>query len=68
MGQECESVVAKRERKVRHPVPNWIREWGREFEKDGVSLEEALGEARQVSRSFKTALSDEIIAEREARR
>ena len=68
MGQESETLVAKRARCVRHPVPNWIREWAMEFEKDGISLEEAIAEARRISRGFKTALSDEIIAEREARR
>lgn len=49
-------------------VPNWIREWAKEFEKDGVTLEEAIEEARRISRKFKTPLSEDVISEREERR
>jgi len=52
----------------RRAVPEWIRKWAEEFEKDGVTLEEAIEEARRISRKFKTPLSEEVIAEREERR
>ncbi len=51
-----------------HAIPDWIRKWAEELEKDGVTLEEALEEARRIGRKFKVSLSEEIIAEREERR
>jgi len=53
---------------LRRIVPDWIRKWAKEFERDGVALEAAIEEARRISRKFKTPLSEEIIAEREERR
>lgn len=49
-------------------VPDWIRTWAQEFDKDGLRLKEALEEARRISRKFKTPLSEEVIREREGRR
>lgn len=55
------------ERRAKRPIPGWIRKWAEDFEKEGISLEHALVEARQISRKFKTPLSEEVIAEREGR-
>ena len=52
----------------RRAVPDWIRKWAEEFGEDGLTLEEAIEEARRISRKFKTPLSEEVIAEREERR
>ena len=60
--------ILKTERRAEREIPNWIRKWGEEFEADGMSLEEALEEARRVSRKLRTPLSEEVIAEREGRR
>ena len=49
-------------------IPDWIRGVAKEFDDDGFTLEETIEEARRISRKFKTALSNEVIAEREGRR
>jgi len=52
----------------KRPVPGWIRRWADEVEHRGVTLDQALERARQISRKFVRPLSEEIIAERDERR
>ena len=52
----------------KRPVPGWIRRWAEEVRKNGVTLDQALARARQISRKFARPLSEEIIAERDERR
>jgi hypothetical protein len=68
IAEDLEALMEQLRFPPKRSVPDWIRKWAEEFEKDGVTLEEAVEEARRISRKFKTPLSEEIIAEREERR
>ena len=60
--------ITQAQTKTQRAIPDWILGWAMEFKKDGLTVEEAIQEARRISRKFKTPLSAEIIADREERR
>jgi hypothetical protein len=49
-------------------VPAWIRDWAELFAGDGMTLDEAVREARQISRGLTQALSQTVVAERDEQR
>ncbi len=57
-------IPHQREKTKYSKVPQWIKDIAKKYGKDACSIEEA----RRISLKFKTPLSEEIIAEREASR
>jgi hypothetical protein len=49
-------------------VPAWIRDWANLFSGDGLTLDEAVREARQVGRHLTQSLSQAVTAERDEQR
>lgn len=68
IAEDLEALMEQFRFPPKRAVPDWIRKWAEELEKAGVKLKGGIEEARQISRKFKTPLSEEIIAEREERR
>lgn len=68
IAEDLEALMEQLHFPPKRAVPDWIRKWAEELEKAGVKLKGGIEEARQISRKFKTPLSEEIIAERKERR